>query len=644
MKYIKKKVFSLIFLCILNVFLVNISFGKAKDYTFWRDDWLVVWAGRYYPSILNKEDAGRLRTVGATLHNWFFIKVVGFDNANWQRTGMALKVINSLILFYLVLTLTSSAKVGFFSSVLYASSFGGLEAYSWTRLVAFTLTIIMLAFIFYVKSYFQNKKKYFILAILFSFFAVSLDMWRSLGLLVVIPLWEILITFSKKTPYKIRNSLKRVSIYVISFIVFAGVISGAITISQKDIPGSSSVNQAIVARFLNKEKFSYFLISIGNLVRSPLFPTMEEGSLSAGDNLSMILGSVFLIITFVISWRFLKKRSPNLVLPLVLMVWILVFYFPNWFYEPFISLGATHRYIAISAVAFYILIILLLNKIKFSASILSVTLLVLLNMNNSIKITDHAYLIRGREVVDLLWDKIVSTVPPGEVKSVFVIWGEHYLRGYVFDWSGPYPYAFKRGIRSLWDFPILVNKETAASLVCDPETKIPYWGVGGGTQRAGEATKIDKIYGWYIGNSGILEDKTDFIRGEVAKLATCMFRKENILVLPNLSVQSINLVERLSVKGDKSGLVINWKRFSGSEEHLYSYLVYLIDTKSNVTVGSDYGLVKFEKGTILSQSFSIFYLDSSIVGEKHNFKIEIKACDRYCDMTKPNSGFRILTW
>lgn len=133
-----------------------VSYGKARDYYFWRDDTYMAWAGKYQPHLLVKNELTRDRLLGAKLNIWFYTSVIGINHTTWQDTGLALKITNSFLLYFLIVALGGSTTYGLIGALFYASSFGGLEAYSWARLVGFEITLLMLTFICYAKSYFKR--------------------------------------------------------------------------------------------------------------------------------------------------------------------------------------------------------------------------------------------------------------------------------------------------------------------------------------------------------------------------------------------------------------------------------------------------------------------------------------------------------
>lgn len=538
---LNKQIAILLFLGFI-IFFSWFTYGKALDYYFWRDDTYEVWMAKFMPSKLFSLDADAVARgkFGALALDYVFFKTLGFESYNWQLVGLIIKIMNSFLLFFFVKELFRSTKLAVISSLLASSFIGGLEAYSWVRGIGVMIALSLLAFIFYVASYYKKRKSFFFLSLIFSFLVIFIFPAKGLAIVVLIAIWELLILISKKRNIGIKDSFLRLIALVFSqFILMRGIAYFAGKGRGTSLGSDAHWFITPALRGVNIERF---LTSLGNLFREPFFFTYEEAGLSSGDALSLSLGILFFIVLAALGIWFLKSRNKNLVPWLVVFLWIPFFYGPNWLYESSLIVAATHRYLAYSAILVPILWAGAITSIRKTGLAVGLFLAILiLNMRYAERVVNHDYLIRGKEVVLPLLDKFVSSIPLGETKSVVNISGEGYLRGYVFDWSGPWSYVYLRGIKSYDDFPIFVDFKRGGSLMCDPNTQIIDW-QHGGLMTANETSTLDKVHGFYVGNNEVLEDTTEKVKFEIAKEASCLSKKQIMRISPGLYVKTTTLI------------------------------------------------------------------------------------------------------
>jgi hypothetical protein len=579
----------------------------------------------------------RDRLIGLRLSRLIYPGIVGYNPVTWQYSGLALKILNSLLLFILIQTLTGSTAAGVMGSLFYASFVGGLEAYSWSRIIAIEITFLLLTATAYVKSYLKDSYRLFVLAIVLATLSLSLELWRTFAILLIIPLWEFLNIFAKKHTLSVNKSLLRIGLFVlINFFILRFVL-----VETGNNGGQTSMVASyarILSGTIRSGNLKNLTNSLGNLIRSPLFPVNEQGGLTAGDALSQPIGILFLGGYLILIVYFIIKRRSSAISLLIFSTWIILFYFPNWLYESTLSVGASHRYLAISAVGFAIVIILIVNKIKMPYRIAVFLILLILALRVSEKIVDNDYKIRGTEVVKPLLDKMIHSITPGEKQSVIYIWGDNALRGYVFDWSGPYLYTYLRGIASFDDFPVFANADQAASLMCDPGTITVDWSTGN-LKQMGKILSLDKVHGLYINPDGIMEDRTDTFKLDVASRASCLAKKQNAVISSGLLIRSTILVNNLDGKNDgKVGLIINWERQGGITNDNFSYVFYLIDNASSKVLDAKGGVVNFTNNGNKVTTSHVF--DTSAVTDNKkilNYNLYVNVCSKNCEL---NNMFR----
>lgn len=624
----------------LVIFFAWFTYGKAIDYYFWRDDTSVVWMVKYIPGkifSLSSDAIGRGK-FGAILIDLLSFKILGFESHNWQVAGLVLKIINTFLLFFFTRELFRSTKLALVTSLLAASFIGGLEAYSWVRGIGIMITLSLLAFIFYTASYYSKKKMLFFLASIFSFLVVFIYPAKGFAIIPLIVAWESLMLISKKPSLPVKDSIARIIVFVSTQFLLLKTIfyfsGGQASATVGSIP-------LFIRSALNVKSIENFLLSLGNLLREPFLFTYELGGLSTGDAISLYLGIIFFIVFALLTIIFIKYRSNKIVPWLTIFLWIPFFYGPNWLYESTLVAAATHRYLALSAVLvpiFWAKAVTSLRRI--GIAFILVLIILFLNISYAQKTVDHDYLIRGKDAVMPIINKWVSSVPPGETKSVMTVLGDHYLRGYVFDWSGPWTYAYLRGIGNYNDLPIFVNYKMGASLMCDPETQIIDWEKGG-LMRAGEISTLDKVHGFYVNNYGLLDDRTEETKFEIAKKANCLAKKQFVKVLPELIIKTTTLVDNLDGKKDgRTGLIINWKKNSG-QGNIYFFIIFLTNRSTSETLDVKPGMVQFNKGISDVQTTTVFnsLVPNSVDSKKPlEFEAKINICSGYCDFAKISNG------
>lgn len=521
----KLKIFLVLCYTFLVIILNFLSYGSAINFDFWRDDWFTIWAGKFQPSLIWGNDRNRFL---APLFNWFLINIIGADQSRWQILGLIFKIFASFLIGVAGYLFFRSLVVGLFASLIFSAGPYSLESFVWARFTGFILILCLLVFIFYnlslLKINFWKRTFLFFISNLFSSLVFLFDLWRGIALLFMLPFFEFILFISKnKLPsYSFKESLSRFFVFLSLQLYVIKVILGTTAGSSQNFDLVLNI-RSIMTRIINEGYYTRFFITIGNIVRSPIFATQEEGGLSAGDNLSLILGIIFVLILLSVSFLFLITKHQVLGQLIFLLWWFVLFYMPNWLYEPMTSLGVAHRYVSIGNVGFVLLIAFLVSKLSKHYRWGFVSLLIAFYLFHSYKIISTDEKFRSSNIVRSMWDTVIKTVPIYTKDVVLNVSGDHGLRGYIFDWSGVYPYVYFRGIRSYAEFPVFANKNTMVGLMCDADTEVTDWQKGG-TKKSGKTYKPEDIYTWAIDYYGIIKDTTEESRLYVVKNAPCLWK------------------------------------------------------------------------------------------------------------------------
>src|SRR3989344_218155 len=121
----KKIIAVFIFFCL--IFLLSWqSYGKAFDYYIWRDEAKVVWLHNHMPSRMYRIDveAASRGRVGAILFDYLSYTILGTSPEALQTFGFVIRLINSLLVFFLAAELFRSRRVGVVASILFAGFIG----------------------------------------------------------------------------------------------------------------------------------------------------------------------------------------------------------------------------------------------------------------------------------------------------------------------------------------------------------------------------------------------------------------------------------------------------------------------------------------------------------------------------------------
>lgn len=525
---------------ILVVSLSTLSYGKAFDFYFWRDDAKVVWMQRFTPALINNLDSlGVARgRIGAVVFDYLSFNFLGYSYQTHQFFGYILRLLLLPLIFLVTRQLfPSKRRVAYLAVLLSAPFIGGLEAFSWVRGIGMMMLFALTSFYFYLKSYNSNKIRWVFPSILFLFAAISMDMWRAMGLAFVILLWEILGLFAK-SDLKRTKKYVRISILVTSvFLVFRFMLASSDSASGAVVGSANSY----LTMALEGKTWQTFFTSIGNVARSPILYIREEGGITDSGITSLIIGISILVFGALVSLNFLFKRDKRLIPFIVLVFWTFVFYGPNWLYAQKLETASTHRYIAFSSLVFPILWAYIAGKImnkQFRYLFLSIYISAALFQ--SLAVNQQDYSIRGASFSLPLWNRLVSDTPIGETNQMLSVTGNNRVVGYVFAWSDVFPFAYLKNIASPSQLPVYVDEKMAAGIICKTNTRVSD-PTTLGFKELTSGFSLEKTYAWEIKDEDNVTETTDDFRKRVGVLADCIKSKQSIQI-DGVKVVSASLI------------------------------------------------------------------------------------------------------
>lgn len=487
------------------VVLVFISSWQSLNFHFWKDDWSRIWMANYRPDLLLNL-FGLPDHPGMTLEQMFFGPVFKLNPFYWQLEGLVLKILASLSVSVMILGITKSYRVAFMSGLFFSTSVVGVESFTWASNHAAALIVIFfgIGFYYWVKSLEENNLLGLICSLPFLLISVFISPARAAGIPVLILIWDILSVMKNPSWKRIRLVICRVIIFLflllLTFLILQGKGTGGLVFRSTESVG------IIAGDFI--PRISNFLASNGNFLIGWIIPIQEIAGLSSPTFLSLL--SCFLLFVFlgVTIIRFLKFRTNKLQWRLFFLLLIPIAYLPNWWFYSYVTAGVSYRYLTISLIALAYLIssfISSLNKKYFLAACLLVLGLNII-FTNVLLSSQVPY--RSVATVNHIWNQIDSIVPQGETDTIFIYTGQDSNRLMILDWSLTIPFAIKRNITNVRDFPVLMYEEKfVKKMLCGEDVNITS-SPEGFTHNS--KTPLSHLYAWRLDKENIINESEKY--------------------------------------------------------------------------------------------------------------------------------------
>src|SRR5258706_4002752 len=224
-KFIRNNFFTIAYFVFL-WFIARESYSEAFNFHFWRDDWAWLWSSHYNPADFTRSILGPTWYLRVGPLSYFYVinlHQLITDAQIWQWIGFFLKLLNSLIFFVFVFTLTRKKYLAVLGSFLYASYSGGAESYVWYELSGLSTTFVLLGFIYYYKFLEGFSKRSFTISYVLFIISFLIFIGRSTGVIAIIVLWNALkfIDTGAKSSNKKRLLIYSSIAYVIPFLALS---------------------------------------------------------------------------------------------------------------------------------------------------------------------------------------------------------------------------------------------------------------------------------------------------------------------------------------------------------------------------------------------------------------------------------------
>lgn len=449
----KSSVFYILFLFILSLF----SFWRELFFTFTKDDWGLFW-GAYY----NFQAFRAYWLHPATpVEVFLFAHVFGYHPFFWMLFGLVVRVCIAFAVSLVVKEFTKSKTVGFLAGIFYASTFASLESVGFisahvASIAAFFVCLSLYFFILYIRGN-LHAKFYFMLWYIIGFLS---DPGRVFPTIIMFPLAYFIL--KRKVPLLLKKNWK-VFLLVGSIIA---VILGIVFVTE--LKGS------LLARLFTKlsqdhlflvKKFyltgNYFA-AIGNLLIGWIIPVAQDEQNTAVYN-KVIARLGMGVVLFALSsfFFFIKTRKKAMGNLAFFSLWIALFYFPNWLFEPRAPMSGAHRYQTLSAVGMVGLFAYIISLVKKKWVLVALSaFFVVMNSIIANRILAFQSTFRNEAVFEKLWGQVIHSVPAQNKKYIFVFTGDQPLLSQSLGLGGIYLYALKKHITNPKDIPVVTNDPT----------------------------------------------------------------------------------------------------------------------------------------------------------------------------------------
>lgn len=417
--------------------LTLLSCWRIISFTFWKDDWPLLWGALHH-----FETFRAYWSHPATVIEFMWLtKIFNTNPLPWMVTGILLRIFVALALMKFAKQLTKSDMVAWLSGIFFAVSVAGIDAVGWPSAHVVLISSILLL----TGLTFLLEKRYMLFTV-FTGVGFAMDPFRNFPVFLIILLLN-------RTKFVIRL-----------------IISGFLVLLLTIIPFNNAIMRSHLFAHFKLEYIISKYYYIGNLINSlvHLFAGWlawfrEYGSTGEYNRIWTRVG----IVCFVILAGLLSRLKKP---PVLGLIWAIIFYIPNWLFEPRLTMGITHRYMVISNIGFILFLSQIISKISNKKLIIITALFfIITNVSASWYYTGEAALYRNKDEVKKIWNQVNQTVPPKLHTAVFVYSGEDPVRTFVMDLSGGYPFALIRGNQ---DVPVTTNDDNYLdTLVC--VTQVP---------------------------------------------------------------------------------------------------------------------------------------------------------------------------
>lgn len=488
----------------LIILLSLASFWRVFSFGLWKDDWSLIWSSLYNTYYYH----GYFNHPGTPLEFFLLSRLLGTNAFLWQSVGFLLHVAVSILVGLFIQTFTRSKKAGILAGLFFAVSYLGLETIYFPSVQVIQLATIpfLLSLISFIKS-FKKFSPNFLFSIFYFLLSLALDPPRIAPIIIFIPF--LLFLFPENKTIK---QLKKIIfiVYPVFFILISIALVWWFTnYSLGTLLGNALHQKTLTLSFMFSKAhvLGHFFATIANIFTGLIY-SLEQDEQNTGiySRVFGYLGFGIFLATIgdCITWIKTKKQSFGMIS--FFLLWIFLFYIPNWVSEPRAPMAGAHRYIFLSSIGFvgliaYLLSFLKANKLFFFLSVAFIAL----NIYKTNALLSWQYIYRSDAVVNTIWNTINHDVPAKETNSIFMFYGAQPWVSEDIGLSGSAPFALLREqFTDPTQMPIFtVDTNAILNYLCQPHQRIInlYF-----TAYKNDKVPLSHIHAWNVLPGGKLVD------------------------------------------------------------------------------------------------------------------------------------------
>lgn len=478
------------------------AYGKVLSFDFWKDDWIHIWNSLYsWENLFHN-----FMHPATNIQFFVFSHLFGLQPVWWQLMGVGLRWLAAGGVAIMMLALTRQPFPAALAGIFYASGAAGIDAVSWPSAQVGNLSVLLLtsATSFWINflEFPQSNRLNKFLFLLFA--GVIVDPWRALPVFVL--LWWLISIYAQSGLRKKIDDIMKV-IY----------LALAASLPVLFVWTRETILEVGVVRYLMQNWHSPMLIAkkayvLGNYLNSLwnmwvgwLIPVWEEAgtALYSRESGRLAAGVVVAILLMCVWYRRNKGRSLGLVC--FWGLWMLLFYVPNWLFETRLTMGVTHRYLVIPSVGFYALLAWLFSQIRWrQIALVLAWIFVFSNLLQAQRLLEVASGYREKSVVASMQNTINETTDRNERLKLFMYLGDDPVKTYVLSHAYSVPYALSRRIKSLANFPLVLDDpQKILPYICRDQTSRVLAGIN---FPVAKRVPLSQVYAWEAKNAGVAID------------------------------------------------------------------------------------------------------------------------------------------
>lgn len=301
---------------------------------------------------------------------------------------------------------------------------------------------------------------------------------------------------------------------MVAVIIMLGCIA-----FRNDIVGSQLfshlVRQPNVTAIVRKSYvIGNYFCSLANLMLGWLFRFKEDASSGVYNKVASRIGALVFCLLLGLGYYYRKTKSKRIGIVVFSLLWMFLFYIPNWLFEPRLTVGGTHRYMALSSFGFILAIsyglVFIRKRILLVGCLLLFIVCNMLTANYWIHVASSY---RASGLVNSLWETIDRDVSKSKGQLIFDFEGEDPVKTYALTLSGPSPFALFRRITNVYDIPIVTgDRKLIQRLLCEANVTRDE---PGAVVVQKEIVPLNHVYAWRVSRNGILTDISFATRREL---------------------------------------------------------------------------------------------------------------------------------